>query len=79
MNNKSPEIKAIKTVQYLCKQPKFDFMGSLPTRSILLGPSGTGKTTVMANLLLNHYRGCCQRIYIWSPTMGVDKTWDVIK
>ena len=79
MNNKSPEIKAIKTVQYECTQSKFDFMGSLPTRSILLGPSGSGKTTVMANLLLNHYRGCFQRIYVWSSTMGVDKTWDVIK
>ena len=79
MNHKSPEIKAIKTMIYTSKQPHYDFMGSLPTRSILLGPSGTGKTTVMANLLLNHYRGCFQRIYIWSPTMGVDKTWDVIK
>ena len=79
MNHKSPEIKAIKTTQYTSKQPHYDFMGSLPTRSILLGPSGTGKTTVMANLLLNHYRGCFQQIYIWSPTMGVDKTWDVIK
>ena len=79
MNHKSPEIKAIKTTQYTSKQPHYDFMGSLPTRSILLGPSGTGKTTVMANLLLNHYRGCFQRIYIWSPTMGVDRVWDKIK
>ena len=68
------EIKAIKTIDYNTKQPKYSFMGSLPTRSVMLGPSGTGKTTVICNLLLNHYRGCFEKIYIWSPTMAVDKT-----
>ena len=73
------EIKAIKTIDYNTKQPKYSFMGSLPTRSVMLGPSGTGKTTVICNLLLNHYRGCFEKIYIWSPTMAVDKTWDSVK
>ena len=79
--NKTADIQPIKTVDYKTKQSHFDFMGALPTRSVLLGQSGTGKTTVMCNLLLNHYRGAFENIYIyiWSPTMSVDKTWDSVK
>ena len=73
------EIKPIKSIEYKCKQPKFEFMGSLPSRSVFLGPSSSGKTTVIANLILNHYRGCFEKIYIWSPTMSVDTRWNSIK
>ena len=77
--NRTAEIKAIKTIDYHTKQSNYDHMGSLPTRSVFLGPSGTGKTNLICNLLLNHYRGCFEKIYIWSPTLPVDKTWDSVK
>ena len=38
-----PEIKPYKTKEYKSKQSKYDHVGKLPARQLLLGPSGTGK------------------------------------
>ena len=72
-------IKPIKTIEYTTNQPIYDMMVKLPPRAVMLAPSGQGKTTLICNLLLNHYRNCFQKIYIWSPTMAVDRTWDGVK
>jgi hypothetical protein len=78
MNHKTAEIIPIKTNDYNVKQAHYSHMGSLPVRAALVGPSSTGKTTVICNLLLNHYKGAFEKIYIFSPTIKVDRTWDAV-
>ena len=44
-------------------------------RSMLVGPSGSGKTVLLTSMILDIYKGCFSRIYIWSPSIEVDNTW----
>ena len=46
---------------------------------MLVGPSGSGKTVLLTNIILDIYRGCFSRIYVWSPSIEVDKTWQPVK
>ena len=48
-------------------------------RSMLVGPSGLGKTVLLTNMILGMYKGCFSRIYIWSPSIEVDQTWKPVK
>ena len=45
----------------------------------LLAPSGTGKTVLLSNLILNEYRDCFERLYSFSPSVHVDQTWQSVK
>jgi hypothetical protein len=74
-----PDIKPIKVKEFSSKQSKYEQVGKLPTRSLLLGPSGAGKGILLQNLILNIYRGCFERIYIWSPSVELDQTWAPVK
>ena len=78
MNN-TPTIKPIDVKEYTSKQSKYDVVGKLPLRDIILGPSGAGKGVLLSNMILDIYRGCFDRIYIFSPSVNVDKTWDKVK
>ena len=52
-------IKPIKLQEYTCKQSKHDIVPKLlPLRGILLAPSGSGKTVLLSNLILNVFRDC---------------------
>ena len=44
-------------------------------RSMLVAPSGAGKTVLLTNMILGIYKGCFSRIYSWSPSIYVDNTW----
>ena len=46
---------------------------------MLCGPSSSGKTVFLSNMILDIYRDCCSRIYIWSPSINVDSTWRPVK
>ena len=46
---------------------------------MLVGPSGSGKTVLSTNMILDMYKGCFSIIYIWSPSIEVDNTWEPIK
>ena len=48
-------------------------------RSMLVVPSGSGKTVLLTNMILDIYKGCFSRIYIWSPSTEVDNTWKPVK
>ena len=47
----------------------------------MVNPSGGGKTTLIANMILSPemFRGVWDRIFILSPTIHLDSTWDPVK
>ena len=79
MSDQVPKIEPIKVKEFEVKQSKYHQCGKLPIRSILLGPSGAGKGILLQNMILDIYRGCFERVYIFSPSIHVDKTWEPVK
>lgn len=75
----TPNIKPIKVKEYESKQSKYNHCAKLPMRACILGPSGSGKTILLQNMILDIYRGCFERIYIFSPSINVDQTWAPVK
>ncbi len=78
-NEENLKIKPIHTKEYEVRQSKYHQCGHLPIRSVILGPSGCGKTVLLQNMILNLYKFCFERIYIFSPSINVDSTWDPVK
>ena len=74
-----PKVSKIPVTEYELKQPKSDVMARPPIRGLLVAPSGGFKTTLLANLILDMYRGFFERIYIFSPTVHLDSTWEPVK
>jgi hypothetical protein len=72
-------IKPIKLQEYTCKQSKHEHVPKNCLRGIILAPSGSGKTCLLVNLILNVYRDCYERIYVFSPSINVDSTWQAVK
>ena len=54
--------------EYRSKQPSDPVVPKLPSTGILLGPSKSGKTVALISMILEQYRGCFERIYIFSPS-----------
>ena len=73
------KIEPIKLKEYETKQSKYDIAPKIPFRSIILGPSGSGKTILLRTMILNIYKNCFSRIYIFSPSIDVDSTWLAVK
>ena len=72
-------IEPISVKSFTCKQSKHSTVPGLPLRGVILAPSGSGKTVLLANLILKIYRGCFERICILSPSVNVDQTWEAVK
>ena len=80
MSDEIPTIKPIQLKEYEVKQSKYNVVSKLPLRAILLGPSGSGKSVLLQNMILDLYRDCFSRIYIFSPSINVDyQTWEPVK
>ena len=43
------------------------------------GPSGAGKGVLVQNMILDIYKGCFERVYVFSPSINVDVTWQPVK
>ena len=50
----------------------------LPLRVILLAPNGSGNTFLFSNVIVNIYRWCFERIFIFSPSIDIDKTCEPV-
>ena len=74
-----PNISPIKVRQYEVKQSKYEHVSKLPTRSVINAASGSGKTVLIQSLILDIYKGCFSRIYIFSPSIDIDDTWLPVK
>ena len=76
----APKITPVQLKEYNGKQSKYsDVAPKLPMRSMLVAPSGAGKTVLLINMILDIYRDCFSRIYVWSPSINVDSTWKPVK
>ena len=74
-----PIIKPIDVKEYTSKQSKYDVVGKLPLRDIMLGSSRTRKRILLSNMILDICRRCFDRIYIHTQSIDVDKTWISVK
>ena len=79
MSKKTPIIKADAVKEFTVKQSVYQVAGKLPVRSMIVAPSGSGKTVLLSNLILDIYRGCFSRVYIFSPSIHIDNAWDNVK
>ena len=77
--HKIPKLEPVKLKTFESKQSKYEQVGKLPLRDIVLGPSGCGKGILLQNLILDVYKNCFERIYIWSPSIDIDQTWRPVK
>ena len=76
----TPSLKPIGLKEHTCKQGNYCYIvPKLPMRSMLVGPSGSGETVLLTNMILGIYKSCFSRTYIWSPSIEVDNTWKPVK
>ena len=73
------KVKLFPSPEYTSKQPKDPVVPKLPMTGILLGPSKSGKTVALISMILEQYRGCFERVYIFSPSIMVDDGWRPVK
>ena len=73
-------LKPIQLKEHTCKQGDYgDIVPKLPMRSMLVGPSDSGNTVLLTNMIPDIYKGCFSRIYVWSPSVEVDDIWKPVK
>ena len=46
---------------------------------LCVGPSGSGKTVFLTALVTDLYKGCFERVYVFSPSVHVDGAWLPVK
>ena len=61
------------------RSANFSNLPDLSTRFCFVGVSGSGKGYAMLDLLLRHYRGKFERIYLYSRSASLDKNWDPLR
>ena len=79
MNNSVPIIKQHKMKEYEFKQSKYDVAPRIPFSQIVVGPSGSGKSILLQNMILDIYRDCFSRVFIFSASIHVDSVWHPVK
>ena len=75
----TPIVKPINVKEYDFKQSKYEVAPKLPASMIISAPSGFGKTILLQSLILDIYRNCFARIYVFSPSINVDSIWTPVK
>jgi len=71
----TPEIKPYNHEKFTCKQSRYEMVSELPTRALIVAPSNSGKSVLLQNIILDIYRNCFERIYIFSPSIHIDTVW----
>ena len=67
------------TPSYDFRQSRHEHLPKVPLRGCVLGPSGSGKGVFLVHLVLGLYRGCFERVYVFSPSVDIDHGWDAVK
>ncbi|OLP95272.1 putative DNA (cytosine-5)-methyltransferase, partial [Symbiodinium microadriaticum] len=72
-------VRLFKTPEYTVKQPPDTAVCKPPANGILCAPSASGKTVLLVSMILEQYRGCFERIFVFSPSVEVDSAWQPVK
>ena len=78
-NSTVPIIQPRNITEYEYKQSKYPHVPRIPFRSIIVASSTGGKTVLIQNLILDVYRDCFSRIFIFSPSVHTDPTFVEVK
>ena len=73
-----PVIKPYKPTEFEVEQRIYESGAKLPTRALIIGPSGTGKSVLLHSLILDVYRNCFSRVYIFSASIHLDMSWQPV-
>ena len=74
-----PIVKPYKTKEYTFTQSNYEVAPRIPFSMVITGQSGSGKTVLLSNLILDIYKGCFSRIFIWSSSIDLDPVWAPVK
>ena len=74
-----PDVKPIDEIKYDFKQKKHEVVPKLPMRAMIVGPSSSGKPTLLVSMILDMYIGAFERVGIWSPSVNLDSVWLPVK
>jgi len=79
MKDRDPGIKLHPHPTFENRRAKLGALPDLNLRWAFVGTSGSGKGVAMLDLLLRHYRGVFDRIYLYSKSSTIDKNWDPLR
>ena len=74
-----PIVKPYKTKEYTLTQSNYEVGPRIPFSMVITGQSGSGKTVLLSNLILDIYKGCFSRIFTWSSSIDLDPVWTPVK
>ena len=74
-----PNVRPHKVQEFKSPQSRFPHVPALPMRALIYGPSGSGKGVLLTSMILDIYKGCFSRIFIFSPSIHLDQTWKEVK
>ena len=77
--NASPDIRPIDKITYEFPQSKYEVAPKVPFRAIITGASGSGKSVLLTNMVLDIYKGLFSHMDIWLPSINLDIIWNTIK
>ncbi len=72
--SKAPKVEPIHVQEFTVKQSTYDVSRKLSTPSDMLGPSGSGETVQLQNVILDICRDGFSSIFILSPSIDVEIT-----
>ena len=79
MKDRDPGIKLHPHPTFENRRAKLGALPDLNLRWAFVGTSGSGKGVAMLDLLLRHYRGVFDRVYLYSKSSTIDKNWDPLR
>jgi hypothetical protein len=83
MKRKSVDLLSVDPIQdasgYQQPAPSHPHLLQHPFSCMITAPKGSGKTTLICNLLLKQYKGYFHKVYVFSPTVANDTKWDVVR
>ena len=78
-NIRVPIIKPHQSAEYDFKQSKYDVTPRIPFSQMVVGPSGSGKSILLQNMILDICRSCLERVFVFSASIHVDSVWHPVK